>query len=292
MNIFNKVKAFFQTDKVDISERFETMREAVSGTMSNFYLAKDRTTGKLVGLKIGDREKVGAFEARFVGLKKPPEGEIAMGMKHPLIVETYEYGLTTKGLRYIVMEYVHGSGMQMLLHNRDPILEGKRVKLIRQMAEAIDYVHKSGYIHRDICPRNFICAADAESLKLIDFGLTLPAKKEFMQPGNRTGTPLYMAPEVVRRRWTDQRLDIFSLGVTAYQLCTYELPWPAADATGKAALAHDTQPPTDILELRPTLNKTLAKAIMQCMAVDPDKRPQSAEELLKMIRNVKNDDER
>jgi serine/threonine-protein kinase len=292
MNIFNKVKAFFQTDKVDISERFETMREAVSGTMSNFYLAKDRTTGKLVGLKIGDREKVGAFEARFVGLKKPPEGEIAMGMKHPLIVETYEYGLTTKGLRYIVMEYVHGSGMQMLLHNRDPILVGKRVKLIRQMAEAIDYVHKSGYIHRDICPRNFICAVDAESLKLIDFGLTLPAKKEFMQPGNRTGTPLYMAPEVVRRRWTDQRLDIFSLGVTAYQLCTYELPWPSADATGKAALAHDTQPPTDILELRPTLNKTLAKAIMQCMAVDPDKRPQSAEELLKMIRNVKNDDER
>ena len=83
--------------------------------------------------------------------------------------------------------------------------------LLRQAAEALAAVHRAGYIHRDICPRNFVVDKDCESLKLIDFGLTVPATPPFMQPGNRTGTPNYMAPEVVRRRPTDQRLDIFCL---------------------------------------------------------------------------------
>jgi len=74
--------------KVDISRRFELLRKAISGTMSKFYLARDRDSDSLVGLKVGDREKVELFEARFVGLSKPPEGEIAAQMRHPRIVES------------------------------------------------------------------------------------------------------------------------------------------------------------------------------------------------------------
>ena len=110
------------------------------------------------------------------------------------------------------------------------------------MAEAIEAVHKAGFIHRDVCPRNFIHNAEDDSVKMIDFGLTVPATKEFLQPGNRTGTPLYMAPEVVRRRPTDQRLDIFAFGVTAYQLLTFTFPWPVNDTTGVGAMSHDHQP--------------------------------------------------
>lgn len=290
MGLFDKFQSLFQSDKVDINERFEILREAISGTMSTFYVARDRKSGKVIGLKIADRDKLMTFESRFKGLKKPMEGEIAVLFDHPRIVKTYEYGWTTTGTRYIVMEYVPGPGVNVLLHNRDPVLEGKRLKVIRQMAEALDVVHKAGYIHRDVCPRNYIYTPDMESVKMIDFGLTLPAKKEFMQPGNRTGTPLYMAPEVVRRRWTDHRLDIFALGVTAYHVCTYELPWPVSETTGKAALAHDTQEPTDILHYRPTLNQTLAKAIMQCLRPDPSHRPQTVDAFLRLIRPLSGDD--
>ncbi len=277
--------------KVDISERFELLREAVSGTMSNFYMARDRQDDRIIGLKVGDKEKVTAFEARFKGLKKPPEGEIACTFDHPRIVDTYEYGMTTTGVPYLVMEYLPGPGLQALLHNRSPLLEGNRLLLIHQMAEALDTVHRAGFIHRDVCPRNFIVATDGKSLKLIDFGLTVPAKREFMQPGNRTGTPLYMSPEVVRRRWTDQRLDIFSFGVTAYHVCTNELPWPVGDASGQAALAHDTMEPTDPLKYRPKLNRRLARLIMRCIRPNPDQRPPSMEQVLRDLRQTRNDDE-
>jgi serine/threonine protein kinase len=291
MDFFAKVKSFFRNDRLDVSSRYELMKESISGTMSKFRVAREIKTGKLVGMKFLDGEKTAAFEARFKGLSKPSEGEIAVHIKHPRVVETYEFGVTTNNRQYIVMEYVEGIGLNALINNRDPILEGKRVLLIRQMAEALDAVHKAGYIHRDICPRNYICSPDATSLKLIDFGLTLPNQKEYRQPGNRTGTPLYMAPEIVRRRPTDVRVDIFALGVTSYKVCTYEPPWPGSDTTGLAALTHDTQPPTDILEYRPQLNKTLAKAIMQCLAVNPDNRPESAEHFLRLIRGVESDDE-
>lgn len=289
MGFLDKIQSLFQSDRVDIRERFELLKAAVSGTMSKFYMARDRKTDKVVGLKIGDPEKVGAFESRFKELHKPCEGEIAASLKHPRIVETYEYGVTTDGEHYIVMEYLEGPGLHTLIRNRQASLDGKRADLIKQMAEALAAVHKAGYIHRDICPRNFICAPDASSLTLIDFGLTLPASRNFMQPGNRTGTPLYMAPEVVRRRWTDHRLDIFSLGVTAYHLCTFELPWPVGDASGQAALTHDTEAPTDVSEYNPQLNKALAKAITACIASKPDDRPETVEHFLRQIRAVSSD---
>ena len=292
MGVFDKFQSLFKREtKLEVDKRFEILREAISGTMSNFYMARDRQNDEIVGLKVGDREKVATFEARFKGLKKPPEGQIAISLHHPHIVVTKEYGVTSDGLPYVVMEFLDGPGLHVVLHKRDPLLEGKRLKLIRQMAEALSEVHRAGYIHRDVCPRNFICTPDLESLKLIDFGLTLPAQREFMQPGNRTGTPLYMAPEVVRRRWTDQRVDIFSFGVTAYQVCTYELPWPVSETTGRAALAHDTEPPREILDFRPALNRVLARAIMRCLAPDAKDRTPSMEVFLKQIAPAKADDE-
>ncbi len=291
MGLIDNLKSLLHSKRVDIDQRFELMREAVSGTMSDFYMARDRKTKQIVGLKVGILEKTTAFEARFKGLKKPSEGEIATSLKHPRIVESYEYGVTTEGQPYLVMEYLHGPGLHALLYIRDPVLEGKRAKIVRQMAEAVDTVHKAGYIHRDVCPRNFIYLPESESVKMIDFGLTVPATPEFMQPGNRTGTPLYMAPELVRRRPTDQRLDIFAFGVTAYQICTNEFPWPVTETSGLAAMAHDTQEPTDILRYRPTLNRTLAEAITDCMAPKPDDRTQTMEDFLRQIRKVESDDE-
>jgi len=289
LNFLEKLGGIFKSKRVDVGERFQLLREAVSGTMSSFYMARDRLTGKTVGLKILDSEKTATFEARFKGLKKPSEGQIAMLFKHPRIVETYEAGLTTDGKQYLVMEFVEGQGMHAILKNQNSFLDGKRLGLFRQMTEAIEAVHAAGYIHRDICPRNFIVSPDGTSLKLIDFGLTLPMKPPYMLPGNRTGTPLYMSPEIVRRKPTDQRVDLFSLGVTTYQLWTFEFPWPAMDTTGTGALQHDSHPPIPITKLCPHINRTIAKTIMQCVEGDPGKRPESAEAILKQLRTVASD---
>ncbi len=277
--------------KVNVSKRFELMRRGVSGTMSQFFMAKDRDSDKVIGLKVADSEKTAPFEDRFRELKKPPEGRIAVEIEHPNVVTTYEYGTTTDGKSYVVMEYIKGKGLHKLLYDRESILEGRRVKLVRQMAESIRAVHRAGFVHRDICPRNFICAPDCESLKLIDFGLTLPDQEVYHQPGNRTGTPLYMAPEIIRRRHTDHRVDIFAFGVTAYQTCTYELPWPVTDTTGLAALSHDTQKPEDILYYRPRLNKKLAAAIMKCIEANPKDRFRTMDDFLSEIKDCDSDDE-
>ena len=288
MGILDRFKSLLD-GKLNVDQQYELLRAAVSGTMSSFYMAKDKKSGDVVGLKILDTEKTNFFESRFKGLSKPSEGDIAQRLQHPRIVKTLGTGTTSRGETYLLMEYLDGPGLNVLIKERSPKLEGNRLKLIRQMAEALGVVHKAGYIHRDICPRNFICNASATELKLIDFGLTVPATKEFMQPGNRTGTPNYMAPEVVRRRPTDQRLDIFSLGATCYQLCTFELPWPSQDASGKAAMLHDSKEPVEILTVRPDLNPVLAKLIMDCLATQPEKRPSSTDDFLRVLSSVQSE---
>lgn len=285
MSLLGSFKTLFKgATKINVRSRFELLREAVSGTMSNFYMARDRTTKEVVGLKVLDLEKTAALEARFVGIKKPKEGEIAISLTHPHIVRTMEHGVTTDGEQCIIMEFLDGPGLNSLIVGRSELLEGRRVKLLRQAAEAIAAVHRAGYIHRDICPRNFVVSKDCESLKLIDFGLTVPATAPFMQPGNRTGTANYMAPEVVRRRPTSQRLDIFAFGVTAYELCSFDLPWPRG--AGQAAMAHGSQEPTEIRKFCPQIDPRLERAIIACLDPAPEKRPATMDEFLKMIKGV------
>lgn len=273
--------------KVNIDARFERLRSSVSGTMSRFFVARDLTTGEIVGVKLCDSEKVDFFEARFKGLHKPSEGEIALGMKHPLIAETYEVGVSTKNEPFLVMEYIDGPTLQKVIGDRnEAAIAAGRLNIIRNMAEAIHYVHERGFIHRDVCPRNFICLPDYSGVKLIDFGLTVPATPPFMVAGNRTGTPLYMSPEIVRRRPTDKRVDIFSFGVSCYSLCTFDFPWQAAVTNGRAALHHDSVPPKELLESRSDIDPRLARAIMQAMHPQVSERTASLDLFLKQIQAV------
>jgi serine/threonine-protein kinase len=288
MPLFDHLKTILSSSgHLNVSKRFVLLHEAISGTMSSFYMARDLRNDTVVGLKILDAKKTAAFEARFRGLDKPSEGEIALQLKHPNIVETLEFGLTTEGQPYLVMEFLEGPNMNTALAAHDPCLTGRRPYFIREAAKAIAAVHEAGFIHRDICPRNFLLNNKRQELKLIDFGLTVPAMPLFMQPGNRTGTPNYMAPELVRRRSTDQRLDVFAFGVTAYEFCSFELPW-LRGTTGMAAMTHD-QPPTDIHEYCPDINPHLAKAIHACIEPDVNKRCPSMQKFLQLIRKVPDD---
>ena len=219
-------------------------------------------------------------------MDKPSEGEIAIQFDHPKIVKTLEYGVTATGQHFLVMEYLDGPGINVCIKRKIDSFMEHRLGVIRDMAAALQVVHDAGYIHRDVCPRNFIYLDDDNCTKLIDFGLTVPATRVFMQPGNRTGTPNYMAPEIIRRKATDRRLDLFAFGVTAFQCLTLELPWPGQDVTGKAAVSHDTQPPTDIFSLQPNLNVVLGQTVMTCLARNPEDRPSSLASFLDAISAV------
>jgi len=299
MGLLDSIKGAFSKGgggslkRIDVEKRFERSRTAATGTMSNFFVAYDLERKENVGVKILDPEKYELFESRFKGLNKPSEGEIAKQMKHPLIVKTFEHGITAKNQRILVMEYIAGVGIQdVIVRKKREVIDGKEMLLMREMAESLAYVHEQGFIHRDVCPRNFICTPpkDGEEtvsgVRLIDFGLTVPATPPFMAPGNRTGTPLYMCPEIVRRRATDKRVDVFSLGVTFYCLLTFQHPWQGEIVSGRAALQHDTETATPILERRDDIHPKVARVIMRMIEPNVDDRLSSIKEFLSQTRGL------
>ena len=281
MGFFSRL--FGGSGRVDLWKRFERLRESTSGTMSTFYKVRDTRTGEIRGLKVVDRAKAAPVEGRYRGLGKPTEGEIGMAISGPNIGRTLEAGVSTDGDPFIVQEFIEGTLLHTVLSGKQPLEPARRLDLVRQAAEAVAVVHKAGFVHRDLCPRNFMLRPDGR-LVLFDFGLTVPDKPVFLQPGNRIGTPNYMAPEVVRRRQADKRLDVFSFGVTAYEICTLDSPWPRG-SSGKAALAHDT-PPVHIRDRWPEIPPPLADAIMACIAADPAQRPATMEAFLARIAAV------
>jgi len=274
-----------RTKRVDLWKRFERLRESSSGTMSAFYKVRDRQDGQIRGLKVVDREKAAPIEGRYKGLGKPSEGEIGQQVSSPHVARTLEWGTATTGDPYVLQEFVEGSLLHGLLTAKKTAFSpAQKLDLVRQAAAAIAAVHTAGFVHRDICPRNFILRPDGR-LVLFDFGLAVPDKPVFLQPGNRIGTPNYMAPEVVRRRQADRRIDVFSFGVSAYEICTLAAPWPRG-TTGSVALAHDT-PPEPIERHWPEVPPPLAAAIMGCLAADPAGRPDGMEQFLAAIAKLK-----
>jgi len=285
MGLGSFFSGIFAGGRTDLWTRFERMRESTSGTMSTFYKVRDLKTGEVLGLKVVDPVKAAPVEGRYKALGKPTEGEIGQQITGHNIVRTREWGTSTGGEPFIVQDFVDGVLLHNLISAKKSFTPEQRVDLVTQAATAIKAVHDAGFVHRDICPRNFILEPSTGRLVLIDFGLTVPDKPAFLQPGNRVGTPNYMAPEVVRRRQADKRLDIFSFGITAYEICTSRSPWPKG-STGKAAMAHDT-PPDDIREGWPEIPPQLATAIMACLSADPDRRPESMGRFLTAISAVR-----
>jgi serine/threonine protein kinase len=260
--------------RIDIKRRFDLSGRTGQGSMSKVWRARDRSSGRTVCLKILDKTKTAKFEARFTGLSKPKEGTIATMLRHPNIVQTFEHGISYEGEPVIVMEFVDGVGLNYLIETRSDRLEGNRIHLLEQMANAIEYMHQAGYLHRDVCPRN-VMVTNENVVKMIDFGLSIPATEEFLKPGNRTGTTSFLAPELIRRRATDHRVDLFALGVTAYNLFTFSLPWERAESI-QVLMSHMGRPGRDPREFRRDLDDATRRFLMHAIQREPQDRFQTA----------------
>jgi eukaryotic-like serine/threonine-protein kinase len=261
-------------DRIDVEARFELITRIGQGSMSKVWKAIDRLTGQVVAVKVLDKAKLIRLDKRFVGMKKPTEGQIATTLRHKNIVRTLEHGITKSDEQFLVMEYIEGKGLSYYVDVQNDRMKRFRLDYMIQLGEAIDYLHRQRWIHRDICPRNMIID-EQNTLKLIDFGLVVPNTDAFRAPGNRTGTAAYMAPELIKRLRTDERIDIFSYAVTCYEMYTKQMPWDTGD-TLESVMQAINKPPRDIRKLIPKLDEQIAGAIMEGLAQNPDDRWQSA----------------
>jgi serine/threonine protein kinase len=282
MGFFASLKSLFASKPksdlpiVNVKKRFDLLGRTGQGSMSKVWRARDMDLGRIVCVKILDKEKTARFEARFPGLKRPMEGAVCVALRYKNIVQTFEYGLTTQGEQYLVMELIDGMGLNFLIETKSANLEGNRINYLTQVAEGLDYIHRQGYLHRDICPRNLMINKEGV-LKIIDFGLAIPYRPEFCKPGNRTGTPNYLAPELIKRTTTDHRVDLFALGVTAYEVFTGDLPWERAQSL-QTLLSHMNSPGRDPRERTPGLDEATAKFLLKAIERDPRNRFQTAAE--------------
>ena len=261
-------------------DNFIIYGQTAKGSMSKVYRARDPLRNVVVAIKILDTDRAATVKKINTFYRDETEGEIAIKMRHPNLVVTYESG-RLKDSEYIIMEFIDGVGLNYLAETDSPRLKGRRLAVMRQMAEGLAYMHERGYVHRDVCPRNVLLNEDNVP-KLIDFGLTVPLRPEFMRPGNRTGTPSYMAPELIRRHIVDHRVDVFAYGVCLYETFTGQLPWRGGDTIAKM-VQHLNLPPKNPRLVNPAISLELANLILDTMDSDLRRRVPSMDDVIDRI---------
>ena len=230
------------------------------GGMAVVYLAVQESIGRQVALKILAPDHTDeTFTDRFLA-----EARIISSLNHPNIVTVYDAGVH-QGCHYMSMEYVPGKNLR---DARDLLSRKQKIGIIKQMAQALDYAGKKGYVHRDIKPENILLHEDGRAI-LTDFGIarSLDATRGLTVTGKTIGTPYYMSPEQTKGLKVDHRSDIYSLGVVLFQCLAGYIPYdgPSMVAIG---IKHISEP---IPELPPGL-EIFQPIINICLSKDPDHR--------------------
>jgi len=250
------------------AERYEILEEIGRGGMGRVYKARDRRLGRIVALKRMPeslRDHPAAVQL-FLG-----EAQAAARMNHPHIVTLFDAD-QERGNFFITMEYLEGLPLSAILKERGRLGPRDLARLGIQICAGLQYAHDQGIVHRDVKTANLFLTRDRK-LKIMDFGLAKIL--EAVRDDGATiiaGTPYYMAPEQSAGRVSDGRTDLYSLGVTLFELATGRLPFH----TGDVAAQHRAAPRPDPAEGNPGFPPALAELIRQLMEPDPAGRPASA----------------
>jgi len=255
--------------------RYEVLNELGKGAMGIVYLAKDPVIGRMVAIKTirlgtvsDDDSESSEFRERFIR-----EAQTAGILSHNNIVTIHDIGEDAESqTSFIAMEYIEGKNLKTLMAEKTRFPYDQVADMIAQVAEAIDYAHRKGIIHRDVKPANIIITADGK-VKITDFGIAKIASSNLTTTGQFLGTPNYMSPEQVSGAPVDGRSDIFSLGVVLYELLTKRKPFQGENLTAISyKIVHEefTPPATLSSDVPPEFNSIVARA----MAKDPWNRYQ------------------
>ena len=260
------------------------------GGMGAVYAAEHTLIGRAAAVKVllPEFSQNQAIVARFFN-----EAKAATSIRHPGIVEIYDFGWHTDGSAYIVMEYLQGEtlGARRLRTGFHP---GAALAAVRQIAGALGAAHGKGIVHRDLKPDNVYIVHDpevqgGERIKLLDFGIAKLLGEQSNQSQTRTGsvlgTPAYMAPEQCRGVTIDHRADLYSLGVILFELCAGRAPF-VGEGSGDVMAAHIHLAPPALSSLAPGVPAPIELLVAQLLAKSPADRPQTAEQLIQMIDSV------
>lgn len=195
---------------------------------------------------------------------------LASVQSHPNVIGYFEHG-KNDGHMYCLMEYVEGSNLKELYARHDPVMTENVAQIILDMAEGLEHVHESGYIHLDFKPENVLVSRNA-SVKIVDFDLAQPLVDAPLKLTKNPGTPAYMAPEQLQGKPIDQRVDIFAFGVAAYELLTNQKPFPGEEIG--EILKNQLSRSGFMLprQLNEDIPAALQNAIVKCIETDPNKR--------------------
>ena len=253
-----------------IGAQYALEGEIGHGGMSVVYRARDLRLNRSVAIKVLPPELAhdSAVRARFTR-----EAQTAAQLSHPHIVPIYDVG-ERDGIAFLVMGLLTGGNLATLLAHepRLPVEEARR--FLREVADALDYAHQRGVIHRDIKPDNILIDRESGRALVTDFGIAwaMEAASRLTVTGIAVGTPTYMSPEqAVGERALDGRSDIYSLGVLGYQMLTGRVPFTASNSMA-LLLKHVTEPPRAVRELRPDAPPAICDAIERALMKSPEDR--------------------
>ncbi|MCR4415100.1 MAG: serine/threonine protein kinase [Thermoguttaceae bacterium] len=263
---------------------FRLLRRLGQGAMAEVYLAEQCSLRRQVAVKVLKARL--AADATYVK-RFQREAQAAAALVHANIVQIHEVG-QVDGLYYIAQEYVQGLNLrQWMARNGAPDLP-LALLIMRQVAAALAKAADAGIVHRDIKPENIMLTRTGE-VKVADFGLARMLRTEegtdLTQVGVTLGTPLYMSPEQVEGKPLDPRSDIYSFGVTCYQMLAGGPPF-SGDTALSLALQHLKKQPEPLENHRPDLPAALCRIVHKMLAKSPEHRYQSPQELLRELRKV------
>jgi eukaryotic-like serine/threonine-protein kinase len=259
------------------------------GGMADVFLAEQQSLKRKIAVKIlkPDLARNDRYIRRF-----KREAQAAAKLVHSNIIQIFEVGIQ-RGYYFIAQEYVAGRNLKQFLKQNGTLSPILAISVIRQVASALKKANEEGIVHRDIKPENIMITEDGD-VKVADFGLARIADEsianELTQLGVTMGTPLYMSPEQIEGRDIDTRADIYSLGVTSFEMLTGRTPF-VGDTALALAVKHLNEPAPDILLYRDDLPPALGSIIAKMLSKKADDRFANGGELLRQLALIKIDDQ-
>lgn len=252
-----------------IGDRYEIQEKIGTGGTADVYRALDRKLNRPVAIKVLKQEF--SENDNFVS-KFRSEAQSAAGLMHPNIVNVYDVG-NEKGIYYIVMELVDGITLKKYIEKKSRLTVKEAVSIAIQVAMGLEAAHNNHIIHRDIKPQNIIISKDGK-VKMTDFGIAKAASSNTIT-SNVMGSVHYTSPEQARGGYSDAKSDIYSLGVTLFEMLTGRVPFNG-DTTVAIAIMHIQEPLPSPREFVPDLPISVEKIVLKCCQKSPDRRYQSA----------------